>query len=107
MNQEHTSVLYGGISLQAALLYAHSPSEQFFYLFIFKTSLVVLVFQNGDVCLSTSVLKVADVKIGPWEIPYGRCYSDRRVYFALLRADRSNVLTHLKGCWSYNNKLSH
>lgn len=63
MYQEHTSVpLYGGISPLSWIhpTYSCSRSEQLF----FKTSPLALVFPNSKVCLSTAVLKVADVAIG-------------------------------------------
>lgn len=89
--------------------------QNFFFSFLFwKTSLSCFSFQNGTICPSTSVLKVADVKIGQWEIPRGRCYmnSDRHLYFALFlnvcgtsECWQVKCLTRLKDCW--NNKLSH
>lgn len=52
--------VYGELSSGLKLSFRTS----FFPFFFWKTSLVALVFQSGTVCLSTSVLKAADVKIG-------------------------------------------
>lgn len=63
MNQEHASVLLcSTISLQATLFTHILP---FLCVCVsLEDKAVAIVFHNGEICLSASVPKVADVKIG-------------------------------------------